>query len=281
MAQSDAGQALKDRKRCADPMFRVAPAMRGAPTLARRRCNVENASYDLCMCAERVGAVKPSAKATPPLHGRRQLHRRRPLLGAPGRMPCGACRQVLAELANPDLPIIIDGVASSPSPSSCRRRSDSAEGRGVRGGGSGAADRARGTAKGIGRGGVRARVTAEEFAEERRLASGAPAKSSAPRVASTRRASRADLLQSWAVAAAAPRAQEEVRSLQGVAPGPGGGVRTWVTAGGDSDCRSSPGAWTRAVRPALASSAGAPALARHADFERYAAPPGRPHRSSD
>lgn len=74
-------------------------------------CNVENASYGLCMCAERVAAFKAISD------GESRLSMvavscvdADPALGAAGRMPCGACRQVLAELANPDLPIIIDGV---------------------------------------------------------------------------------------------------------------------------------------------------------------------------
>jgi cytidine deaminase len=35
-----------------------------------------------------------------------------PTLGAAGRMPCGACRQVLAELADPQLPVHVDGVGT-------------------------------------------------------------------------------------------------------------------------------------------------------------------------
>jgi len=75
-------------------------------------CNVENASYGLTICAERVAIFHalargnglkiqalavtcPDAPADSP---------------APYRMPCGACRQVIAEMADPDLVVIVDGV---------------------------------------------------------------------------------------------------------------------------------------------------------------------------
>jgi cytidine deaminase len=65
-------------------------------------CNVENASYGLCMCAERValgsaissGCTKPSAIA---------------VVTKDGGSPCGACRQVMVEL-NPEMTVIISGI---------------------------------------------------------------------------------------------------------------------------------------------------------------------------
>ncbi len=74
-------------------------------------CNVENASYGLSMCAERVAAFKAVSS------GQTQLSQvavscidADPGLGPRGRMPCGACRQVLLELASADTPIWVDGV---------------------------------------------------------------------------------------------------------------------------------------------------------------------------
>jgi len=62
-------------------------------------CNVENASYGLTQCAERsavtaavaAGQTRFSAIA---------------LTGPGGPMPCGACRQVLAEFCD-DLPVLV------------------------------------------------------------------------------------------------------------------------------------------------------------------------------
>jgi cytidine deaminase len=89
----------------------------GAAALAGGRmflgCNVENAAYGLCMCAERVAAYKAVSE------GQARLSMLAvscidadPALGAAGRMPCGACRQVLAELADPETPVLIDGVGT-------------------------------------------------------------------------------------------------------------------------------------------------------------------------
>jgi cytidine deaminase len=72
--------------------------------------NVENASYGLSMCAERVAIFGAAASG----------HRRVTAIavsctkGDPSRTatltPCGACRQVMSELMQPDAPVIIDGV---------------------------------------------------------------------------------------------------------------------------------------------------------------------------
>lgn len=64
-------------------------------------CNVENASYGLTMCAERV-AVGAALAA-----GRRDLESIAIYADGPELpTPCGACRQVLAEF-NPDMAVIV------------------------------------------------------------------------------------------------------------------------------------------------------------------------------
>jgi cytidine deaminase len=69
-------------------------------------CNVENASYGLTVCAERVAAFTAAAG------GHRTL--RAVAVVAPrlvGVTPCGACRQVLNEFKPPagDLVVILEG----------------------------------------------------------------------------------------------------------------------------------------------------------------------------
>lgn len=74
-------------------------------------CNVENASYSLAVCAERTAFFKAVSE------GYRKF-RAIAICGAPqGEAPsqpcppCGACRQVLAELCGDDFEIVLtDGV---------------------------------------------------------------------------------------------------------------------------------------------------------------------------
>lgn len=79
--------------------------------------NVENASYGLTCCAERVAmfAAKtqhPSASmvALAVSAGADDF----PHASENTRMPCGACRQVMMEFMKPDAPVWIDGIGSRP-----------------------------------------------------------------------------------------------------------------------------------------------------------------------
>jgi cytidine deaminase len=89
--------------------FRVGAAVRAGGRLYTG-CNVENASYGLAICAERVaifaavaaGARRIDAVAVACIDA---------APGAPssGLMPCGACRQVMAEFGTADLSVHVDG----------------------------------------------------------------------------------------------------------------------------------------------------------------------------
>ena len=75
--------------------------------------NIENASYGLTCCAERVAIFAARIK-----HRRARIIALAVSAGADDfvhethntRMPCGACRQVMMEFMAPDAPIWIDGV---------------------------------------------------------------------------------------------------------------------------------------------------------------------------
>ena len=66
-------------------------------------CNIENASYGLTNCAERTALFKAVSE------GRRRFRALAIAGGTPKApaVPCGACRQALAEFCPPDLPVAV------------------------------------------------------------------------------------------------------------------------------------------------------------------------------
>lgn len=69
-------------------------------------CNVENASYGLTICAERVALTRAVAD------GARQFATLALVAGTDQpATPCGACLQVLVEFCAPDMPVHFDTIA--------------------------------------------------------------------------------------------------------------------------------------------------------------------------
>ena len=67
-------------------------------------CNVENASYSLCICAERTAVTKAVSENLREFVAVA-------IATETGAMPCGACRQVLSEFGGPagELRVIVAG----------------------------------------------------------------------------------------------------------------------------------------------------------------------------
>ncbi|MDA3915254.1 cytidine deaminase [Oleiagrimonas sp.] len=82
--------------------FRVGAAVLARDGRVFAGCNVENASYGLCNCAERTAFFSAIAAGV-----RRDGFVHIAIIGDCEEpiSPCGACRQVMAELAGPEVPV--------------------------------------------------------------------------------------------------------------------------------------------------------------------------------
>jgi cytidine deaminase len=101
IAQDLVRQAIEARRRAYVP-YSSFPV--GASLLTRSGkiftgCNIENASYGLTVCAERVAIWKAVSE------GETEFEALAVATNI-GGSPCGACRQVMAEFA-PDMPVLI------------------------------------------------------------------------------------------------------------------------------------------------------------------------------
>lgn len=99
-------QARIARERAYAPYsgFRVGSAVRVCSGAVFEGCNVENASYGLCCCAERTALFSAIASGCRP-GGITHLAVIADTQGPVS--PCGACRQVMIELGGPELVVIL------------------------------------------------------------------------------------------------------------------------------------------------------------------------------
>jgi cytidine deaminase len=99
-----AARAVRRNAHAPYSRYAVGAAVRDERGRIHVGCNVENASYGLTTCAER-NAVAAAVAA-----GARVLRAVAVVTGGRKRgTPCGACRQVLAELAPPATPVLLAG----------------------------------------------------------------------------------------------------------------------------------------------------------------------------
>ena len=100
------------RAHCPYANFHVGAAVRSDDGSVIDGCNVENASYGLSVCAERVALFTAISE------GKQPIELAVSCIDAPrdaatgSRMPCGACRQVMQELLPSRAKVSIDGVGT-------------------------------------------------------------------------------------------------------------------------------------------------------------------------
>jgi len=110
----DAARAARRKAYAPYSRFRVGAALLAADGTVYTGANVENASYGLTICAERVAIGNAVSD------GRRRF--RAIAVVASGRQvtPCGACRQVLAEFG--DLEVLVADARRGAPPATFRLR---------------------------------------------------------------------------------------------------------------------------------------------------------------
>jgi cytidine deaminase len=104
-----AARAVRRHAHAPYSRFAVGAAVRDEHGRVHVGCNVENASYGLTICAERNAVAAAVAAGARAVRAVAVVTPTRP----PGS-PCGACRQVLAELGNARTRVLLAGPTGAP-----------------------------------------------------------------------------------------------------------------------------------------------------------------------
>ena len=105
-----AAREAAEQAHCPYSNFHVGAAVRCSDGTVVTGCNVENASYGLTICAERVSLFNCVAQGLQPLELAVSCVDAQNNTSLSTRMPCGACRQVMQELLPNNAIVHIDGV---------------------------------------------------------------------------------------------------------------------------------------------------------------------------
>jgi cytidine deaminase len=112
----NAARAAASRAHAPYSGFRVGAAVLCTDGSIIGGCNVENASFGLSMCAERIAlfaALAAGHRARADLRAiGLSFPDAAPSTPQPGRMPCGACRQCLHELVGPDGLVVVEHIGT-------------------------------------------------------------------------------------------------------------------------------------------------------------------------
>ena len=101
-----------NRAHCPYSDFHVGAAVRCDDGSVIDGCNVENASYGLSICAERVALFAAVSQGKQPVELAVSCIDAQSDASPGSRMPCGACRQVMQELLPSNAQVSIDGIGS-------------------------------------------------------------------------------------------------------------------------------------------------------------------------
>ena len=109
-----AARQAAERAHCPYSNFHVGAAVHCSDGTVVTGCNVENASYGLTICAERVALFSCVVQGLQPLELAVSCVDAQENAPPASRMPCGACRQVMQELMPNNAIIHIDGIGTKP-----------------------------------------------------------------------------------------------------------------------------------------------------------------------
>jgi cytidine deaminase len=100
----DAARAVREKAFAPFSNFKVGAALKTATGAIITGCNIENASYGLTMCAERVAIFKAISEGE-------KNFTELAIVGDAETLtpPCGACRQIIWEFCG-DIPIILSNL---------------------------------------------------------------------------------------------------------------------------------------------------------------------------
>jgi cytidine deaminase len=100
-------EAKRARERAYAPYskFGVGAALLTTDGKVYHGCNIENAAYSMCNCAERTALFKAYSE------GDKQFHMLAVVADTERPCsPCGACRQVISELCSKDMKVILSNL---------------------------------------------------------------------------------------------------------------------------------------------------------------------------
>lgn len=95
-------KVARDRAYVPYSKFKVGAALLAEDGTVFHGCNIENAAYSMCNCAERTALFKAYSD------GVTQFKLLAVVADTPGPVsPCGACRQVISELCSKDMTVVL------------------------------------------------------------------------------------------------------------------------------------------------------------------------------